>query len=336
MTKLTRDAFGTMPDGTPVERLEIGSDALRVGIVNWAATIQDVRLTGAPWPLTLGATSLTAYREGLRSFGVIVGPVANRVRDGRVVIDGETYQMPVTSAGFAQHSGPDTTRSRVWTVEAHAPDRVLLSLTLEDGVAGLPGQRQLTADYTVTGNTLRMTLGATTTARTPINLANHSYWNLDGTTDIRGHHLRVDADQVVALDDQLLPTGALDTVKGTHLDHRTLSPFNPQPGAGYNHNYCLSRARRALTQAAELRGTKGVWMRMATTEPGLQVFDADTTDTGAHIGHTGVPYGPYCSIALEAQGWPDATTHDAFPTVMLDAGETYEQITEWSFGRDGG
>lgn len=337
MTFPSRSGFGAMPDGTPVDRVVIGSDALQVAVLTWAATVQDVRLSGVDWPLTLGAGTLKAYLEGLRSFGVIIGPVANRVRDGRVAIDGHMYQMPVTAGGFAQHSGPDSTRSRVWSLDEYGPDHVQLSLVLENGLAGLPGRRALRVLYQVEGATLRMRLDATTDAATPINLANHSYWNLDGSARINGHSLRVEADAVCEVDKQFLPTGALTPVEGTYLDHRGVAgPFDPGPGAAYNVNYCLAPARRALTEVAELRGTRGVWMRLSTTEPGLQVFDAETTDTGVHAGHGGVPYGPYCSVALEPQGWPDATSHAHFPSVMLRPRETYEQVTEWQFGRGSG
>jgi len=329
-----REIFGTLNDGQPVERLAISTSHLRVHLLTLGAAVQDVRLTGVPWPLTLGAEQLAAYLGAMDFFGVIVGPVANRITNGQVRIGDQTYQVPLHGGPFSLHSGPEGTHARLWQIEEHGDDHATLSLKLPNGACGLPGARRIEAKFSVTGATLQLELTATTTATTPINLANHSYWNLDGTGDVRGHQLQVAADAVLETDAAILPTGRLSPVEGTYFDHRTLSPFAPSPERRYDNSYCVANARRALTQVVELRGRKGVTMRMATTEPGLQVFDAGTIDTGAQIGLTGQPYRPFCSVALEAQGWPDATSQPEFPSIWLEPGETYHQVTEWQFGRD--
>lgn len=326
--------FGIMPDGTPVTRVRLSNDSLSVSLLSLGARVQDVRLTGVPWPLTLGSESLMSYLGAMDFFGVIVGPVANRISNGQVKSGDQVFQLPLHDGPYALHSGPSGTHEQVWQIKAQGEDVVEMGLSLPHGACGLPGERQFRAKFTLSGATLGLTLTATTTTRTPINLANHSYWNLDGTRDIRGHHLRVAGDAILETNDAILPTGQLAAVKGTYFDHRALSPFTPSPERRYDNSYCVAKARRDLSEVAQLRGQKGVSMRMATTEPGLQVFDAGTIDTGASIGLTGQPYHPFCGVALEAQGWPDATSQPDFPSIWLEPGETYEQVTQWHFARD--
>lgn len=327
------EIFGHLPGGEPVHRIQISSPALSVRLLTLGAAIQDVCLTGTPWPLTLGSEQLSAYLAELSSFGVIVGPVANRISGGKVRVGARTHQVPLHDGPFSLHSGPDGTQAQLWSLKDHGPDHAEMVLQLEDGACGLPGQRNLTARFGVQDTCLSLTLRATTTTTTPINLANHSYWNLDGTGDASGHLLRIDAEAILETNDAILPTGRLSPVQGTHFDHRTLSPFRPATDRRYDNCYCVSDHRRALSPVAQLRGQKGVTLDMSTTEPGLQVFDAGTISSGPHIGLTGQPYRPFCGIALEAQGWPDATSQPAFPSVMVNPEEVYEQITEWRFER---
>lgn len=343
------EIFGHLPDGRAVHRIALTSDRLVVRCLTLGAAIQDLRLEGVEWPLTLGSDDVAAYLGPLAYFGVLVGPVANRVRGGRMHIDGADYQMPLHPWGdFTLHSGPEATQARLWRIEDHAQthDRacVTLALDLPDGACGLPGTRTIRARYALDRNRLRLTLSAQSDRVTPFNMANHSYWNMDGAAHIGGHRLQVHADRVLETDAQILPTGRMVSVAGSHLDLRAETEFAPGPNARFDHTYVLNDAAAdgnapdapdaPLPRAAVLRGRRGVAMTLRTAEPTLQVFDAVNIDSGPFDGLNGTPYGAHCGVALEAQRHPDAVNVPDFPSILIGPGQTYRQTTEWQFDRE--
>lgn len=327
-------AFGTLPDGQPVERLELAAGELSVAILTLGAILQDVRLAGVEHSLTLGSGDLAAYEGPMAYFGAVVGPVANRVAGATCVVDGKRLSLVPNERGRTTlHGGALGTHARIWEVLDHGPDHATLALTLPDGEEGWPGTRRLTARFRVLPPaTLEMVLEAETDAPTPVNLANHSYWCL-GPDGLTGHKLQIAADRYLPVDADLIPAGPPAAVTGTAFDFRSPAAIGPQGAASYDHNFCLTEARRPLAEAVRLTGPSGLVLTIETTEPGLQVYDAARLDTGDFRGHDGAPYGPHAGVALEAQGWPDAPNRPDFPPVLLRPGETYRQVTRWSFGR---
>lgn len=255
--------------------------------------------------------------------GVIVGPVANRVRDGRITVDGHTHQMPQNEGGVTcLHSGPDGLHTRVWEVLGHSADHLTLRCVLPDGDCGLPGDRDIQAHFALIDATLRLTLTATTTKPTPMNIAHHPYWRLGDAAD---HLLTVRADRYLPVDDLNLPTGEIASVAGTDYDFR-----NPRPlPAGIDHNLCLADAPTPEPRhIATLTGADGLRMRIKTTEPGLQVY------AGAYLPTLpGTDIAPLAGIALEPQGWPDAANQPGFPNIMISPDESYRQISEYCLDR---
>jgi aldose 1-epimerase len=162
-----------------------------------------------------------------------------------------------------------------------------------------------------------------------MNLANHSYWNLNGTPTTAGHILTVAAETWLPTGADGIPSGEQRAVAGA-FDLRRGRVIDGTEG--WDHNFCLYPAPRALTDVASLTGGQ-VRLTLATTEPGLQVYDGRALNTWAFPGHSGHPYGPFAGLALEAQRWPDAPNHPGFPPVTLDPGETYRQVTQWRFDR---
>ena len=179
---------------------------------------------------------------------------------------------------------------------------------------------------------LELRLTATTDQPTWINLANHSYWNLDGTQTTQGHTMQIDADHYLPVDAALLPTGVAP-VDGTAYDFRKARPIGAGQPNRYDNTLCLSKSRGPVRKIAKLIGASGVTMTVETTEPGLQIYDGIRIETAPYPGHSGTPYIPQSGIAIEAQGWPDALNHDDFPSIHLGPDETYEQVTRWSFER---
>ncbi|HQU70067.1 MAG TPA: aldose epimerase family protein [Albidovulum sp.] len=318
--------FGTTAAGQGVQAVTLSSGALTVRILTLGAILQDVRLAGVAHSLTLGSENLADYEGPMRFHGSLIAPVANRLSDGRAPIAGLEHRFQ-SAPGHpdALHSGPAGTHLKVWSLAEAGAGHVTLSLRLPDGEGGFPGNRSLRVTYSLAApDTLRMEVVAETDRPTLFNVANHSYWNLDGSANWQGHRLRIAADHYLPADAAVLPTGEIAAVTGTAFDFREgriAGPGNPP----LDTCFCLSRGRVALRPVLELTGASGVRMALSTTEPGVQVYDGSGASRPGHPGGEGV--------AIEAQGWPDAPNHKGFPSVALGPGETYRQITEWRFAR---
>lgn len=321
--------FDHLPDGRPVQQIALRGDRLSADLLTMGATIRDLRLDGIDRPLVLGFPTLQPYLAGGLYVGAIVGRFANRIGGARFALDGTEYRVDPNFLGrHLLHGGSDGIHHHLWRIEDLAMDRATLALDLPDGHMGFPGALHIRAEFALPGDALTITLRATADAPTPVNLAHHGYFDLDGRGDIRGHILQVDAAQYLPVDGELIPTGEIAPVAGTGFDFRTPRPI----GTGaYDHNLCLAPSRRGLTRVARLSGQDGTAMTIATTEPGLQIYDgrhfADLPGTGGRI------YGPHAGLALETQGWPDAPNHPAFPDSILRPGRFYESRTVYSFGQ---
>lgn len=328
---MTRTAFGKTPAGTEVERLTLGDGTLTAQILTLGAILQDLRLADRPYTLTLGGTDLAAYLGPMKYYGAVVGPVANRIAHASAVLDGQRYHFAANEDETTLHGGPFGTHALIWEVHEQTQTSATLRLSLPDGLGGFPGRRILMATFSIfPGAVLELMLTATTDTPTWINLANHSYWNLDGTETTEGHELTIDAESYLPVDAAMIPTSPAP-VEGTEFDFRSPRRIGAGQPDRYDHNFCLSDSRQPLRQVARLRGRSGLEMTLETTEPGLQIYDAAHNDTAPHQGHHGQPYGPFSGIAIEAQGWPDAPNCPDFPGTRLDPGETYEQVTRWHF-----
>ena len=323
--------FGTTSQGEPVHRLDLSDGPLTASLLTWGSNLHDVRLAGVPHALTLGSPDFAPYEGPLATAGGLIAPVANRISGAAATLDGRRVELEERAgAGLTLHSGSAGTHRKLWRVEDRGPAHALLAIDLPDGEAGFPGRRRIAARWLAAGASLTLTVEATTDAPTWINVANHGYWNLDGSKTIAGHTLESPAARYLPADGDGLVTGEVAPVDGTPLDFRggrELAPGEPH----VDHNLILARARRDLTHAATLTGATGIRMTLETTEPGLQVYDGwKLSDVGAPD-HQGRPVAPHRGVALEAQAWPDAPNRPDFPSVRLDPGETYRQVTRWSF-----
>lgn len=318
--------FGTLSDGRSVQAADLRAGSLSATILTWGAVLQDVRLAGVPHSLTLGSTMLADYEGQMRHHGSLIGPVVNRLSQARAPIAGIDHQFEANQDGVhCLHGGAAGTHLKVWTLTASNDHSVTLSLTLAAGEGGFPGLRHLTAEFTLLPPaTLRLRLSGTTDAPTLMNIANHSYWNLDGTADWSGHHIRLSADHYLPTTPDFTPTGAIVPVDGLPVDFRAgrvVAPGNPD----LDNCFCLSRTNQPLRDVLWLTGQSGVSMTLATTETSVQLYDGRTAIRPGH--------GAYEGIAIEAQGWPDAPNHAGFPTIELTPAQPYAQTTEWRFAR---
>jgi aldose 1-epimerase len=304
-----------MADGAAVQAIVLRSETLTVRVLTLGAIVQSVRLDGVAHDLTISSQSVADYQGAMCYYGSIIAPVVNRITGGAALVAGQMAQFEKNIfARHTLHSGAAGTQFKLWHLDSADATSAVLSLRLAHGEGGFAGNRIVQAVYTLTGDTLRLDISVISDAPTIWNAANHSYWNLDGSADFSGHSLRIAADHILPLTDDLVPTGAVDPVAGGPYDFRASRPLAPC-APDLDTNFCLSRSAGDLRNVLTLRGASGVTLRLFTTEAGLQVYDC------RHDGHR--------ALAFEAQGWPDAPNHSGFPSIALAAGVRRVQSTSW-------
>ena len=277
-------------------------------------------------------------------FGAIIGRYANRLCNGQITIDGQTYQLPQNDGPHCLHGGPDGWQYRMFNVESASDNRLVLSLVSEDGDSGFPGNVCARVTYTLTDdNALDVEYKAVTDAPTVINMTNHSYFNLNGdaSTDILNHLLTIDADRYTPIDETFIPTGELATVDGTPMDFRQpkavgcdiATDFEQlRRGHGYDHNWVLNTKDDDTRPCARLESPEtGIAMEVFTTEPGMQVYTGNFLD-GTVVGKGGVKYQQRSAVCLETQKFPDSPNrHWPESDAFLRPGEVYRSRTSFRF-----
>lgn len=331
-----RETFGTTPSGEVVERVTISNGGLTAKVITWGAVIQDLRLEGHQPSLVLGFDNFDYYPKHSSYFGATPGRNSNRIDAGKFSIDGEEFQLEKNERGVNHlHGGSDGIAKRNWTIVSHSASDVVLSITDPDGRAGYPGKCEITATYRLSANgSLSVIYDATTDKPTPVNLCQHSYFNLDGSETILDHEIQIAADHYLPVTDDLIPTGEIRRVGGTEFDLRQSAPIRRSLNGAlvnYDHNFCLAKERRFKTKVATLRSpASGVQMDVFTTEPGVQFYSASKLDVPVP-GHDGRAIGAYAGLCLETQIWPNAVNHENFPEAILHPGETLRQETDYVF-----
>lgn len=334
------ERFGQTPDGQPVHRIRLEGGGLQANIITWGAVVQDLRMDGHRPPLVLGFETFENYPSHSPYFGAVAGRCANRIRDGKFVIDGRPCQADTNFIGkHMLHGGAKGIGKRVWSVAGHGADFVTLTLRDGDGEMGFTGNLDITCIYRLRpGGILSCELSAATDQPTLCNLAHHSYFNLDdgGASDVLDHHLDIDAAAYLPVDHELIPTGAVTPVAGTDFDFRAARAIRREIDGRqieYDHNWCLAASSRSCRRVARLCGARsGVAMEVWTTEPGIQFYGGHKVarDVACLEGRR---YAAFAGVCLEPQIWPDAPNHPHFPQAVLRPGETYRQTTEYRFAK---
>ncbi len=335
------EIFDYLDSGEPVHRHWLQAGKLRVAVLTYGATLQDLRLEGFEYPLVLGADRIAAYQTDALYFGATVGRVANRLARGQVTITGVKYQLDLGSGEkHLLHGGADGTQNQLWSLIEASASQITLGLRLADGHMGFPGTLDIRLTYRIIAPaSLQMEIEATADAPTLCNLAHHSYYNLDSSADILDHQLQIHAPHYLPVDSELIPTGEIAPVAGSRFDFTALRPVRAAAGntphQSYDHNFCLAYAAQPSRRAATLYSPKsGIRLHLETTEPGLQVYDGEHISVDARQTLSKAPYGPHAGIALEAQRWPDAPHQPDFPSIALSPGEVYRQTTTWTLETD--
>lgn len=300
--------------------------------------------------VVLGFDSIQAYfpENNLSDFGASIGRYANRINQGKFVIDGDTIQLPQNNFGHCLHGGGEMGdlgwQYRVYGAEQVNDSTLKLTMVSPDGDNQFPGTLTATVTYTLLGdNSLDIKYTATTDKPTIVNLTNHSYFNLSGdpTHPVTDNELRVIASGYTPVDSTYMTTGEIASVEGTPFDFRSartvgekIKDFSNEQiknGNGYDHNFVLDNEGSINNPAVELYSPEsGILLTVYTNEPGVQVYSGNFLD-GSVTGKKGITYNQHAGICLETQHYPDSPNKSQWPSVRLNPGETYNSECIYKF-----
>ncbi|WP_316201146.1 MULTISPECIES: aldose epimerase family protein [unclassified Bradyrhizobium] len=352
--RITRDVFGSLPDGREVERVTLrGAHGFEARIITYGAALQTLLVPDAQGlvdDVVLGHDDLLSYVKLRKFFGATVGRYANRIAKARFSLDGQDLRLDANIGAHALHGGPDGFDRKLWQIvatEDGAQPSVTMLYVSPDGEANYPGRLDVRVTYQLTGPMeLAVSFSARTTRTTVVNLTNHSFFNLDGLaagSDILDHRLTVEADHYLAIDETAIPLeGPPHAVAGTPFDFREphavgarIRADDPQIkcGRGYDHNFCL-RQQAGVRLAARLASARsGRVMELLTDQPGLQVYSGNYLD-GTVTGK-GRVYRQSDALCLEPQVWPDSPNRPDFPSARLAPDDVYKHETVYRFSTAG-
>jgi aldose 1-epimerase len=350
---VSRAPFGTTPDGRAVEIVTLtNASGMQARILTLGATIQSVLApdrAGRLADVALGFADLPGYLADTGYVGATVGRVANRIANGRFVLDGTIHAVPANNGDNALHGGPvgfDRANWEVIALHAAPIGSVSFRHVSPDGDQGFPGALSIEASFSLgDDDVLHISYQATTDRPTIVNLTNHAYWNLagEGEGSAMGHELTIPADSYLPTDAGLIPTGAFQPVDGTPFDFRRARVVGPgardagdpqiRIGRGYDHNFVIDRAPAATPRLlARLSDPgSGRTLELHSDQPGLQLYSGNFLD-GSVAGKSGRLYRQGDAIVLEAQRFPDTPNRPEFGSVRLDPGEVYRHRLAFRFG----
>ena len=374
MTKITRHLFAAVltlslsPLCTSAEVRESDFDSIKlyslknkngveVKVTNYGAIITSIIVPdrdGKMGDIALGYNRVEDYINAVDKpyFGSVVGRYGNRIAKGKFTIDGEEYSLATNNGANHLHGGVIGFDKVVWDakpISGNAYTGVQLSYLAKDREEGYPGNLQIKVTYKLTDdNEILVQYHATTDKATPVNLTQHTYFNLagEGNGTILDHQLHLNADHYTPVDEGLIPTGEIAAVKDTPFDFTTAHPQSKaigrdigqeneqlKFGLGYDHNFVLNKEGKQgqMTLAATVyEPTSGRFMETFTEEPGIQFYCGNFLD-GRLLGKAGKPYIYRSGFVLETQHYPDSPNQKNFPSTILQPGETYSTKTIYRF-----
>lgn len=332
-------AFYTLKNAKGMEAVitNFGGRIVRLMVPDRNGKMQDV---------VLGFDSIPDYypENHQSDFGAAIGRYANRLNQGRIVVDGDTIQLPQNNGPHCLHGGPTGWQYQVYEVSEQTENSLTLVMLSPDGDNHFPGEVRASVTYTLTDeNALDIQYTATSKRTTVINMTNHSYFNLngDGNTSILNHLLSINADRYTPIDSTFIPVGTSDEVEGTPFDFRGTKTIGAdilkdceqlKNGKGYDHNWVLNTKGDFSSACARLESPlTGIVMEVYTTEPGMQVYTGNFLD-GTVKGKGGIAYPQRSAVCLETQKYPDSPNRNwAESNAYLRPGETYKSHTKFVF-----
>jgi len=340
-------SFGANEDGEPIQLFTCtNANGLVLKMIDYGAIIVSVETPdrdGTMANITQGFDSVEGYLQRHPYFGATVGRFCNRIALGKFGLDGQEYRLATNNGPNHLHGGLKGFDKRVWKGEEVESDDgvgIRFAYTSPDGEEGYPGNLSVTVVYTLTNNDeLTVEFSATTDKATPINLTNHTYWNLAGAGigTVENHELMIAADKALAVDDGLIPTGEFVDVANTPLDFREPHKIGARlretglETFGYDHCYALRSQDSSMSLAARVKDpSSGRVLEVHTTQPGIQLYTGNFLDGSAASGG----FQQHQAFCLETQHYPDSPNQLKFPSVILRPGETFSETTVHKFSAE--
>jgi aldose 1-epimerase len=340
-----RRIFGKMEDGRDVELFTLkNARGTTAKLITYGASLQGLWVpdrTNKLSDVVLGFDGLKGYLGPHPYFGGTIGRFANRIAKGKFALDGREYALTLNDGANALHGGREGFNRKLWKgeiVKGACSASVQFTYVSADGEEGFPGTLKAAVVYALTEeDELKIEYTATTDKATPLNLTNHSYFNLAGSGDILSHVLQLNANQYTPVDASLIPTSEIASVRGTPLDFTQPTTIGARIGqlvgspGGYDHNFVLNGENGKLKLAARVSDPgSGRLMEVWTTEPGVQFYSGNFLD-GTIQGKDGVAYQKLAGLCLETQHYPDSVNRANFPSTILRPGSVFHQETILKF-----
>lgn len=348
---IKKESFGRLSSGGEVFAYTLrNASGMSAKILNYGGIIVELRVpdkNGAFCDVVGGFDTLEDYVGADGYLGALIGRFGNRIADGRFSLDGAEYTLAQNNGKNHLHGGKVGFDSKIWeaTISDGDEPSLVLRYVSPDGEEGYPGELDVTVTYTLrVDNALSISYRAITDKRTPVNLTNHSYFNLAGfdSGDVLTHELRIDADSYLPTDEGLIPTGEIASVEGTPFDFRVAKPIGRDitaqdkdlmQASGYDH--CLNftgSARGVIEKRIELyHKESGRLMEVYTDQPCVQVYTANFLSDARYPLKSGIPQKPQSFICLETECMPDSPNRSNFTNTILSPGEVYSRTTVYKF-----
>ncbi|HTF94928.1 MAG TPA: aldose epimerase family protein [Cellvibrio sp.] len=343
-TAITQRLFGKTPAGDAVTEFTLTNQRGSIAkIINFGGIITELHVRdkhGNLGDVVLGFETLEPYLEKSPYFGALIGRVGNRIANAQFTLDGVTYQLAANNGPNNLHGGVQGFDKKIWNAEPFentSGPGLILKLLSEDGDQGFPGNLQVTVTYQFTHHDeMVVDYFATTDKATPVNLTQHTYFNLASKGDVLNHNMQIFADHINAVDETQIPIGEPMPVAGTPFDFRAQHTIGERinanheqikNGFGYDHNFLINQTGyKTLTLAARTEEqTSGRVLEVFTEEPGVQFYSGNFLD-GSLTGK-GTHYKYRTGFCLEPQHAPDSINQPQFPSIVLRPGEEYKTRT---------
>ncbi len=333
--------FGKTEDGQTINCYRIENvNGCVAEIMDYGLTLRSLIVPDSAGLMT---DVVLAYPEAVHPaqggyIGATVGRVANRIAGASFTIDGKTYRITANEKDKCLHGG-DYFCEKIWEISKDGKDAIIGKCVSREGEDGFPGRLETTVRISFTAkNELIIAYHAVSDKKTPVNLTNHAYFNLQGTGNILQHSLQIDSDAITEVDETLIPTGKLMDVTDTPFDFRKAKlvgrDINAQDAqlkiaGGYDHNFVLKGS--GFRQVAELSAANGIKMRIITDAPCVQLYTANFLEERQGKDRM---HGSHSGLCLETQGYPNAVNTPSFPSVVMGAGQIYSSKTAYVFSAE--
>jgi aldose 1-epimerase len=339
---ITEKPFGTFEQKPVTEYTITNAKGMMVSVINYGGAVARIITpdkSGNMGDVVTGFESLDGFlQKNVPYFGALIGRYGNRIANGKFTLDGKSYTLAGNDHGNSLHGGNKGYDKVYWNIEKQGDSSLKLTYASKDGEEGYPGNLNIEVIYTLTtDNALKIDYTATTDKATPVNLTNHSYFNLSAGKDstILNHELELKADKYTPVNDALIPTGKIEDVKGGPMDFTTAKMIGKDIASvkgGYDHNWVLNKSGNSLERIAALyEPNSGRYMEVFTTEPGVQFYSGNFLDGTLTNTKNGQKYVKHGALCLETQHFPDSPNEPSFPSTILKPGETYKQTTIYKF-----